>query len=243
MKKVLIVLLFTLFLVGCSNTSTIQNSPTEADKTFFSTEQSQDNNRNMTNSSPNSNNPDDAEKKIEVKAIPTEGGDLCVFLTNHNDYVIDELDVEVVFFDASGNMIATDSDGHDMLLPNATVVSRLVLPDKYDKFETNVTVELDVNPYYSNHSENIEITQNITDTGAIARVKNNDSTTIDEIEIIAVFYNGDQIVSVSYPIDIYNLRPGKTDTVDFSCYSSKTFEGLKFDKAEIYLNQAHTFGF
>ena len=178
---------------------------------------------------------EEAEKNITVKAIPTEGDQLCVFITNNNNFVVDELEIEAVFYDKSGNPIDTDSDGHDMILPGATVVSGLDKPDNYDKFETNITVELGAHPSYKNHSDKIELTQNMSDDSVIVQVKNNDTVPIEEVELKAVFYKGNNIVEVSFDEDIRDLRAGKTETEKIRCYE-------KFDKVEVYLNQAHTFG-
>ena len=60
---------------------------------------------------------------------------------------------------------------------------------------------------------------------------------IDEIEYIAVLYQGDEIVTVEYSQDIYEVSAGETVTEKIDTYSEE------YDSFEIYLNQAHTFGF
>ncbi len=47
----------------------------------------------------------------------------------------------------------------------------------------------------------------------------------------------DQVVSVSYDKDVYHIDPGKTVTEEVSPW------GIEYDRYEVYLNQAHTFGF
>jgi len=52
-----------------------------------------------------------------------------------------------------------------------------------------------------------------------------------------VFYNDDQIVDVGYAQDVYDVAPG--ETVVEKEYLLSEFS----DRCEVYLNQAHTFGF
>lgn len=185
---------------------------------------------------------DEMENNVIVKAVATESGQVCALITNNNKVRVDEMKVEVVFYDSDNKPVGTDSDGHDVVLPGATVVSEFDLPDKYDHFEANITVEDEHYSSYENHSDKIEISQNIIDGGVIAQVTNNDTVKIDEIEIIAVFYRGDTIVGVSHSEDISDLRSGKTETIELKCYSQKSLKNILFDKAEIFINQAHTFG-
>jgi hypothetical protein len=69
------------------------------------------------------------------------------------------------------------------------------------------------------------------------QITNNSDVCIDEIEYVVVYYQGDEIASVSFAQDVYHVDPGKTVTEEVSPW------GIEYDKYEIYLNQAHTFGF
>ena len=234
LMPVLIVLaiISTAIIAGCSM---MKNNPNNNSNNQNSTAFESSDTSKATKSVDSGSKIDEAEKNIEVKAEQTETKKLCVFLKNNNTFVIDDLKLEVVFYDDNDKPIDTDSDGHDMILPGATVVSQIEAPTKYKRFETNVTVELGINSNYENHSKNIKLEYNTSDDGAIAQVTNNDSVKIDEVELKAVFYKKNKIVDVSFDEDIYDLRPGKTETVKFMC-----LEG--FDSVEVYINQAHTFG-
>jgi hypothetical protein len=237
MRKIITIFLFCalaslLVLPGCLQKTNIE-SPTKESSASLQ--------ENATKAAESNLNLDELEKNITVKAVATESGQVCALITNNNKVRVDEMKVAVVFYDINNKPVGTDSDGHDLVLPNATVVSEFDLPNEYDHLETTITVEDEHYSSYENHSEKIEISQNIIDGGVIAQVKNNDTVTIDEIEIIAVFYRGDTIVGVSHSEDIDDLRSGKTETVELNCYSKTSLNDISFDKAEIYLNQAHTF--
>lgn len=175
-------------------------------------------------------------KKIDIKAVPTLDGDVCAFITNNSDVIIDDLEVQVNYLDSNGQTIDLDTDGHDMILPGYTVVSRLDAPDNYDSLNTEFEIELGVNSIYENHSEQVEISSNEGDECIIVQIKNNSDITIDEIEYVIVFYSGDKVSSVSYENDAMDVAAGKTVTEKVSTYN------VTFDRYEVYLNQAHTFG-
>ena len=174
---------------------------------------------------------------VEIKAIPANGEDnvVCVFLTNNSDATIDELSVQINYKDKNGNIIDLDEDGHDMVLPGSTVVSRMDAPDSYADFEVETDSEFDVNPTYINHAADVDIRSNQGDECIIVEIQNNSDVTIEELEYVVVLYNDGQLVTVDYPEDIYDITSGdkvieKVDTYDY-----------KYDSFEVYLNQAHTF--
>lgn len=160
-----------------------------------------------------------------------------MFITNTSEAVVDELDVQVNYKDADGKIIDLDEDGHDMILPGYTVVSKMDAPDEYADFEATVDIELGVNPRYKNHSDDVSISSNQGDECIIVEITNNSDISIDEIEYVVVLYKGEDIVSVCYPNDITDVAAGKTVIEKESTY------GDEYDKFEVYLNQAHTFGF
>lgn len=182
------------------------------------------------------NDSETAAKNIEVNPVQTKDGLLCVFITNKNDFIVDELSVQINFKDENGTTIDTDDDAHDMVLPGSTVVSRIEAPSSYSDFEVVKNVELGAHPSYENHSEDIAVNSNQGEDCIIVEFTNNSSVDIEELEYIAVLYNGNDIATVSYPQDVMDIASGSTITEKIDTYSEE------YDRFEIYLNQAHTFG-
>lgn len=196
-------------------------------------------NTNIPSSSGNSDNedPEAIQQKLDIKAIPTLDGLVCVFITNNSETIIDELNIQLNYKDDSGTTIDMDKDGHDMVLPGSTVVSRMDAPKAYSDFETITTVELDAHPGYENHSNDVVVNSNQGEQGIIVEITNNSGVSLDEVEFIAVLYKENQISTVKYPKDIYDVPTGQTITEKVDIYTDE------YDRFEIYLNQAHTFGF
>ncbi len=191
---------------------------------------------------------DEVADQVKVKANVTKDGQVVVLATNNSETVIDDLELELNFLNSSGSVIASEEDGHDMVLPGSTVVSVMDAPSSgFDDVESNYHVSLDVYPGYENHSEDVSVESNPGDNGVIVRITNNGDVSIDEIEYLVLAYKGNDIVTASHPNDILNLAPGSTETEEVSFYNDKTYEfyvyGKDYDSIKVYLNQAHTFGF
>ena len=93
-----------------------------------------------------------------------------------------------------------------------------------------------VHPKYENHANDVIVNSNQGDQGIIVEIVNNSDVSLDEVEFIAVLYKGEQITTVKYPQDIYDVPAGQTITEKINLYTDD------YDRFEIYLNQAHTFG-
>lgn len=179
---------------------------------------------------------DEIADQVEIRYEPTLDGKLCVFITNNSTSVIDELGIQALYKDADGVTIDTDKDGHDMVLPGYTVVSQLSAPEEYDFVDIKKDIELGVHPNYVNHSEDVTVDAHDGSDGIIIEITNNGSEDIEEVEYAVVYYLGDEIASAGYARDIYDLKAGDTATESEKPY------GIGYDRYEVYLNQAHTFG-
>ena len=173
---------------------------------------------------------------IAAKAVPTKDGDYCVFITNNTDGVIDELDATIYYMDGNGQIVDFQADGHDMVLAGSTVVSKIVMIKEFACAKLDIEYELGVNPRYENHAKNVSITSNIGNDNLIIQITNGGEVQIAEIEYAVVYYLGAEIVKVGYPHDVYKVEAGGTAI-------EKEYTPKEFDRYEIYLNQAHTFGF
>lgn len=188
-------------------------------------------------------NAEEPKEDVSVKVVSAQEGMMCAFITNNTEDTIDELDVQFLYKDAEGKTIDMDEDGHDKVLPGTTVVSRIEMVDNAVEVETKVDIDKDCYPDYENHAENVEISTNEGNDCIILEITNNADVDIEEIEYITVFYKGEDVVYVDYPEDVYDVTAGDTITEKIEPYD--VFYGdpvIEYDKYEVYLNQAHTFG-
>lgn len=239
MKKLILIMLVVVVsfcTTSCGFLHSNTNNPT-SNSIKESIQQSDDTTNSVNHSSSTTNDIDKVIDNLEIKTeVQSDGNCMAVFITNKNKVVIDELELDVNFYDSNDKIIDLEEDGHDMLLPDSTVVSRIEMPNNYNRFDTKVSVELGVHNSYENHSENVDLSYNFGEDCVIVQITNNANVKIDEVEFIVLLYSGDTLVLVEYPEDISDLESGDTETNKINTY------GRQCDKAEVYLNQAHTFG-
>lgn len=236
MKKIMLFVLVAVMAVcttACSQAkSTNQGSDESSNTAAVSAEETS----GETSESSNVSDTATVIKNVKIKtAVQEDSNKMAVFLTNNNKIIIDDLELKVNFYDSNNKIIDLGEDGHDMILPGATVVSQIDdVPDNYDHYDTKINVSLGINSSYENHAKNVDLSYNKGNDCVIVNIKNNDKVKIDEIEFIVLTYKDNKLIDVKYPQDVENLEPGDTDTEKID-----TFEA--YDRVEVYLNQAHTF--
>lgn len=172
---------------------------------------------------------------IAAKAIPTKDDTYCVFITNNADKVIDELNVTICYLSADGQIVDSQSDGHDMILPGFTVVSKLSMARKYASAKLEFGYEAGIHPHFENHVKDVAIASNFGSDNLIIQITNNSEVEIAEIEYAVVYYLYDEILEIEDAKVICDVAAG--DTVIEEANMPR-----KWNSYRIYLNHALTFG-
>lgn len=184
----------------------------------------------------------DVEEQIAVELVEfTYDGDRYAgaLIQNNSTEQIGELEIQFLFYDADGKIIGEESDGHDAILPDSTVVSfvsDIDVPQEYDRMDYKLNVDVDANSGYKNHAANVKIDTNLGDDCIILQITNNADVDIEELEYAVVFYKGGKVVDMGNGIDVYDIASGDTVIEEYSSW------GVDFDTYKVYINQAHTFG-
>ena len=222
-----------------SGEATVENSVEKTEDSNFSTGAAA---VDMTELQDDKETADEISAQIDIEAKTTQDGCVAVFITNNSHTIIDDMEVQVNFKDASGNTIDVDTDGHDVLLPGRTVVSRMEAPDSgFESAEVQYQISIDEYYHYENHAEDVAVSTNAGNDCIIVEITNNSDVTIDEVEYDVVLFKGDDVVTIFYPEDLYDVLPGSTRTEKEDTYN--WVYGEDYDRIEVYLNQAHTFGY
>jgi hypothetical protein len=186
------------------------------------------------------------ENAITYTAEPTESGELVVIINNGSDVTIPDLEMTVTFYDADGNMLSAESDGHDAILPGAKVVSMVYLPTdseynfvEFDHYDIDFDADMDYT-LYTNLSGDLSVQDNQGSNGVVAEFENGSDKTIDELEVVAVYYAGDKIVGANMQEE-YDIAAGDSVTMEFNLPMDSLYNTIDFDKYTLFVNQAHNF--
>lgn len=167
------------------------------------------------------------------------GTTLVVEFTNVSNEIIPDFEAQVIFYDKDGNILEMVKDGHDVVLPGTTVVTRKSVYNdavlNYDSVEVLIDTEKYTNRYI-NHVENLDFKGNVSGDKVYLTVINNDTVEIEEIEIVVVYYDKDYKIIGTSEEETYHLSPSNKTILEFSGYDAANTAVCVY-----YVNQAHTF--
>ena len=111
---------------------------------------------------------------------------------------------------------------------------------KFTDYE--MTISVDMRDYgETNYVDQISAEHNDADGKVVAKLTNTAPETVNRLQAIAVFYNGDQVVGASYPSSEFDIAPGSSVTMErIAPYDGEKFEPLDYDRYEIFVNMAYT---
>lgn len=161
---------------------------------------------------------------------------MVIAFTNATNENIPYLNVQVIFYDKDGNIIASQKDGHDAILAGSTVVTcKSIYDDSVSNYDSvELVLEVDDSNDYVNHAENLEIVENVSGNKVFLQVTNNDSVEIEEIEIVVVYYKNGVAVGADED-EIYHMKTGSKEVMEFTGYKD-----CGADSYKVFINQAHT---
>lgn len=186
--------------------------------------------------------------ELDVKVAVTDDNKAAVFITNKSRTVIDWLEVQMEYLDENGQVIDLSQDIQELVLPEHMVVSSLEIP-KVEFADARIQYMAHLDGMCSlevNHLDEVEIACNAGNNCVIVQAKNNSAETIDYMKYIVALYKGDKLVSLCHPGYISSLASGQSATQKIYAYSELTYDnyiyGTDYDRIEVYLNQAYSYG-
>lgn len=140
MKKFVLgitLVLAALFMSACNLSDTFlnsQNSKNNPTDSALSSDITSNQNTESTVNSANANNDIDiAEKNINIDVKPTNDGLLCAFITNNNDFVVDEIEYVVILY-KNDEIVTVDHEKDVYDVPSKKTITEKVSTygDDYD---------------------------------------------------------------------------------------------------------------
>lgn len=177
-----------------------------------------------------------------VSCTVTESSTLVAIFENTGDIVVPDFEAQFLLKDANGNILSTEKDGHDVVLPHSQVVSRISLfGSEYDNIDSvEVLIDADKNTNtYENHAAQLDIKSNIGNDCVIAQITNKSGVKIEELEVVTVFFKGDVVVGAEEQEET-QIPDGSLTVMQFSIPYDKQYNRVNYDAYKVYINQAHT---
>jgi hypothetical protein len=172
---------------------------------------------------------------------------LIVVLQNNNNIDL-MVEVNVTFFDDNENMLSTEDQYVKTMKAGGKSVFTFDYPydsnyDKveYSRFEVTPSVDLE-NPLFKlrSYANDIAIDSNIGANGILAKVTNSSDNFLDCIELSVLFLQDDIIVG-SEQESVYDLKPDKSENIEFRIPYDQEYNHISFDNYIIIVNEAYTY--
>lgn len=230
-KKILLLVIFMLIIIvgGCGNNTT---NPSYAGKNTGS-----GSNISSGNSIPNKNILVNLNENIKTSGAITDLGKLVVFVTNDNNVPVD-MDIEVEFYDANGNILGSGSDDLSAVGAKSEVaVDIWSTPENFDTYKIYVDVVQTTKISYFN---NIELVHNNNGKDIVVQVKNNSSDVIDYITVSVVYFQNDKVVGFDESIQS-DTNPGRAANFILDYPYNKQYRNVYFDSYKVYVKEAYSY--
>lgn len=194
-------------------------------------------NNNSNSSQAKTYSTSELEKNITSSGAVTDKGTLVTFVKNLNKVPVN-LNIEVEFYDANGNIAGSGSKNVTAVNNNTEVAVEIWdTPDSFDNYK--IYVDAEQSEYQSYHSK-VEITHNNTGKEIAVQVKNNSDDIIDHMNVSVVYYQGDKIVG--YDSDFaYDIKSGRSGNFTLNFPYNRSYNKVTFDNYKIFVNEAYSY--
>ena len=179
-------------------------------------------------------------KNVKTNGYILEDGSFLVELENKNKVEV-SLDVYVDLYDGNNNKVKEDNDSFYVLDPGEK--GYLVFYSHKEEFKDyKIKVVAQTNRYYISHKKDIKLASNIEqdDFGYSLDYTNKSDITIDDVEVVLIYYRDGKPVAYDDSFDI-DIEPGETRTAGFFYPHDDDYEDIEYDDMKTYVNIAYTY--
>ncbi|BCJ94719.1 hypothetical protein acsn021_22880 [Anaerocolumna cellulosilytica] len=185
-----------------------------------------------------------ATENIQYVTQETNDG-LIVILQNDNTLDV-ATEVKVVYYGKNGDIVSTDNYHIKTMKSGGLAVVDFNYPRnknnkkiKYDRFEIIPTVTMDSVPQLKSYVNEVSVSSTIGTDGIIAKVTNNSNVTLNEIDLIILYYSNNILVGYKKQ-NVNNLKSKKSKKVEFAIPLDNNNYDILYDNYNIIINEAYT---
>lgn len=164
-----------------------------------------------------------------------------VFVKNNNDIVVNNLDINIVYYDSTGNIIKAESSRFDNILPEHEYAMLLRIGnEEFDHVELSIN---SVSPGFNSGGYNLEYKDGMTLDDYVNIDANNNKTTVNVkytnvneqdinfLQTTCVYYKKGEIIGADY--DAFEIDKEKSVVKSFN----ETSTPCLFDEYKVYVSQ------
>lgn len=180
---------------------------------------------------------------VEIEKMDiTKHGDLVIKITNNNSTPVCLSYISAVFKDSNGNFVLKKQAQESFIVvpANGTTYDYFFgYGEDYSQYpEVSFSSEF-ANISYMFALNGIEITANNTGSQIAVVAKNNSGKSLSSVEVIVLYYQGNEIVGVETGSDFSTTANGSEAYINVEYPDDKSYKDVPFDRYEVYYLSAH----
>ncbi len=153
-------------------------------------------------------------------------------LTNNGESVVVGLEIQFLFYNADGQIIATETIERTHLLPAHKVSAYTDAPDEYDRVDYKVRITDSGYTSYENLADSMKVEANKGENGVIVQITNDASAEIEVLVCSVVLYRNEKIVDMGNGLVFENIGDGETIIEEWGSF------GIEYDSYEVLIHKA-----
>ena len=177
------------------------------------------------------------KNNIIVSAESLANNKMIIKTENKNTNIISNVRVQIIFYDAENKPVAISKKNIDALFPNVVNIQEVYdAPESFARYDFLITKPYDTQRPIINY-EDIKVELLSESTSNInLQVTNNTNKEIDSVEIVVIYYNGENIIDYDTR-SVYDLKSGKSEEESIYRYSTDS----EYDRVEYFVNDVYIY--
>lgn len=174
---------------------------------------------------------------VMEKVAITKAGDFVIKVTNNNEGSVCLSEINTVFKDADGNFaLKQHADTSFVVIPanSSTYVYDWGFEKNYAQYPN---YEFSCELAYTSDSfvvNGIDITSNNTGSQIAVTLANNSGVTIDNAQVVVVYYEGDEIIGIEHGSSNDITTAGSNSYINVGYPEDSNYREVPFDRYEVY---------
>lgn len=188
-------------------------------------------------SAKNSNNEEETINNIVVQDAILEDGTLLTIIKNNNDYDVESLYIQPIFYDSNNEVVGTAESGFRVVKSgNEVAINDYDVPSEFDRYELKIKIKEKLG--YNSYTDKINITSKDTGEKIMVTAINDSNVNLEMLSIGVVFYREGNAVGFTESTE-WNIEKGDTAYFNVMYPYDKSFDNIKFDEYKVFINSAY----
>lgn len=181
------------------------------------------------------------KKRTAIDTYKLVNGNILIEVQNKNDENID-VEVTIDYYGEQKNILNTNKVIVKNIAARSTYYESVIVEPEYKNLSFEITSNIIQNRFKEYYNKKVKIL-NTAEEGEqlVTEIKNNTSSTMDYINVYAVYYDDKENIIGFYSNSTKNLAADATIKLNLGYPKDETYKIISFSKYEVGINTAYSY--